>query len=47
MWDKGTIAAAIIALSELGTAMMYALDGDWRRCIIWVSYTIATIAITV
>jgi hypothetical protein len=46
MWSHGTIAACVIMAAELGTAVMYALDGDWRRCVVWVCYTIATIAIT-
>ena len=35
-----------IAVQEGLGGLMYALDMDWRRAVIWVAYGIATLMIT-
>ena len=35
-----------ITFQELVGSVMYWLDGDWRRAVIWLSYAIATLMIT-
>lgn len=35
-----------ITLQEFAGGVMYALDMDWRRAVIWSCYAIATLMIT-
>ena len=44
--DKGTFFACLIMLTEGASSISYLLDGDWKRSLIWLSYTVATLAIT-
>jgi hypothetical protein len=35
-----------ITLQEAAGSVMYAIDADWRRAVIWACYALATLMIT-
>jgi hypothetical protein len=46
MFHRTQVFPLILIILDCGAAIVYALDGDWRRCIYWFAAAVLTTAVT-